>query len=62
MFEKSGERGVGSINVTDPADVEYWCRELNCTHFELDMAVREVGTEPRRVRDYIAVHYRSVHS
>ena len=62
MFEKSVDRDVASINVTDRAAVAYWCRELHCTDFELEMAVREVGTEPRRVRDYISVHYRAVHS
>ncbi len=40
----------GRVNLVDPQDVEYWCREFGCTEAELREAVARVGGHAAAVR------------
>lgn len=40
----------GRIHALDPLEVEYWCKELNCTEHDLRAAVGKVGEHVTEVR------------
>ena len=40
----------GRIHLTDPVEVQYWCRELACTEGQLVAAVTKVGEHVTAVR------------
>ncbi|SPK70567.1 conserved protein of unknown function (plasmid) [Cupriavidus taiwanensis] len=41
----------GRVNLLDPLDVQYWCRELHCSELELEMAVSAAGDHIAAVRE-----------
>jgi hypothetical protein len=41
----------GRINVADPVEVRYWCKELKCTEAQLNEAVSRVGEHVAAVRE-----------
>ena len=43
----------GRVNVIDPLELEYWCRELQCTQDDLNEAVAQVGEHVAAVRDQL---------
>jgi len=44
----------GRVNAVDPIEVQYWCRELECTEDELLKAVGRVGEHVTEVRQFLA--------
>lgn len=40
----------GRINLTDPLEVQYWCRELGCSTSDLESAVDQAGDHISAVR------------
>ncbi|ODV43308.1 hypothetical protein AWV79_18415 [Cupriavidus sp. UYMMa02A] len=40
----------GRVNLTDPVEVQYWCRELGCSESALEDAVETVGEHIAAVR------------
>ncbi|KWR90755.1 hypothetical protein RM96_07530 [Cupriavidus sp. IDO] len=40
----------GRINLMDPIEVQYWCRELACTEDDLEKAVDQAGDHIAAVR------------
>lgn len=34
------------ININEPASIDYWTQALDCSEFELRVAVAEVGVTP----------------
>ncbi|SPA33746.1 hypothetical protein CBM2637_B150070 [Cupriavidus taiwanensis] len=40
----------GRINLTDPLEVQYWCRELGCSTSDLEHAVDQAGDHISAVR------------
>ena len=56
MPENSDERGPANpsrVNIHDSWEVEYWCKELACTEFQLRRAVNAVGSWIEYVRAYL---------
>ncbi len=43
----------GRVNAADPAELKYWCRELDCTEAELQDALSKVGEHLTAVRDQL---------
>jgi hypothetical protein len=43
----------GEINVADPNDVRYWCRELGCAQSDLLAAVKILGPVALDVAKYV---------
>ncbi|SOY70924.1 DUF3606 domain-containing protein [Cupriavidus taiwanensis] len=41
----------GRINLMDPLEVQYWCRELHCSELELETAVSAAGDHIAAVRE-----------
>lgn len=41
------------ISLTEPYEVEYWCKALNCTKQELINAVNAVGHSADAVKAYL---------
>jgi hypothetical protein len=46
----------GRVNVVDPYEVQYWCRELHCTEEQLKAAVAQVGSHVSAVRQQLELH------
>src|SRR5690349_16215752 len=50
-------RGAASdaarINLSDPAEIRWWCREFRCTQKQLLDAIRAEGAIAERVRVYL---------
>ncbi len=44
---------MGGVDVSDRAQVAYWCRKLRCTEHQLREAVDQVGTLASNVEAYI---------
>lgn len=40
----------GRVNLTDPLEVQYWCRELGCSTSDLESAVDQAGDHISAVR------------
>jgi hypothetical protein len=40
----------GRIHALDPLELEYWCKELDCTERELMAAIEKVGEHVAEVR------------
>ncbi len=43
----------GRINPRDPAELQYWCKELGCTEAQLKAAVAAVGEHLAAVREHL---------
>lgn len=43
----------GRIELIDPLECAWWCRELHCGEDELHEAVRRVGSHVAAVRDWL---------
>jgi hypothetical protein len=41
------------VNVTDTADVTYWCQKLGCSETQLRAAVKMVGVAVSKVRAHL---------
>lgn len=41
----------GRVDMTDPNETEYWCREFDCTEAELREAIDKVGSHTSAVRE-----------
>lgn len=41
------------VDINDADEMEYWCREFNCTPEELRAAVEAVGHSAQEVRKYL---------
>lgn len=53
----------GRINLTDPLEVQYWCREFGCTERDLENAVNAAGYHIAAVRNHLeASQPRNQHS
>lgn len=46
----------GRIDLIDPLECAWWCRELHCGEDELREAVRRVGSHVAAVRDWLEHH------
>lgn len=44
------------VNVNEPWEVKYWCKELRCTETELRAAVKAVGVSANKVRIHIVAN------
>ena len=44
----------GRVNSMDPIELQYWCRELQCTEVALKDAVSKVGEHVTAVREHLA--------
>lgn len=42
------------VNVNLPGEAHYWCILYQCSPWQLDVAVREVGVNSEEVRRYLA--------
>ena len=43
----------GRVNVIDPVELTYWCKELHCTEAELAQAVNQAGEHVAAIREYL---------
>lgn len=43
----------GRVNVIDPVELAYWCRELRCSEAELAQAVEQAGEHVAAIREYL---------
>jgi hypothetical protein len=43
----------GRVHMGDPLEVEYWCKELQCTEDELAKAVAKVGEHVTQLRQFL---------
>ena len=43
----------GRVNVMDPIELQYWCREFDCTEAALKEAVGQVGEHVTAVREHL---------
>ncbi|MBP0637376.1 DUF3606 domain-containing protein [Cupriavidus sp. AcVe19-6a] len=43
----------GRVNLGDPLEVQYWCRELGCSERDLEDAVSTAGDHIAAVRDQL---------
>lgn len=41
------------ISLTEPYEIEDWCKALDCTPTELKTAVNKVGRSAEKVREYL---------
>ena len=41
----------GRVELTDPMDIDYWCREFGCTEAQIRDAVAAVGSHVTAVRE-----------
>ena len=55
-LKKRGQADRKRINLGEPYEVDYWCKEFRCTAGELKEAVDAVGVLAKDVRIYIASH------
>jgi hypothetical protein len=56
MADDTSTRGPADgtrINIHEPLEVDYWCRELGVTPEQLRQAVRQVGVMVADVRRYL---------
>lgn len=53
-LNQKGPADRNRINVSEPWEVRYWTRELNCTEQQLREAVRAVGVMVVDVRRYLS--------
>ena len=44
----------GRVNAVDPVELQYWCKELNCSEDALVEAVAKVGEHVAEVRQFLA--------
>lgn len=44
----------GRVNAVDPVELQYWCKELECTERELTKAVASAGEHVTAVRQVLA--------
>lgn len=44
----------GRVDVLNSVELQYWCRELQCSEEDLTRAVAEVGSHVTAVREYLA--------
>ena len=51
----------GRVNAVDPVELQYWCKELNCTEDELMNAVGRVGEHVAEVRQILASRFAQKH-
>jgi hypothetical protein len=47
----------GRVNVIDPVELAYWCRELHCNETELAQAVATVGEHIAPVREFLGLRH-----
>ena len=45
----------GRVNIMDPIELRWWCRELHCTEAQLTAAVGKVGEHVAAVRQALSV-------
>jgi len=50
---KRGPQDGSRVNVNEPWEVRYWCREFACTEDQLRAAVRAVGVMVSDVRRHL---------
>ena len=43
----------GRVNSMDPIELQYWCKELQCTEVALKDAVSKVGEHVTAVREHL---------
>jgi hypothetical protein len=51
-LNKKRPQDSSKVNVHEPWEVNYWCKEFNCTKSELETAVKKVGVSATLVRKY----------
>ena len=49
-LENRGPADRARVNVNEPWEVRYWCKEFGCTEEQLLQAVQDVGTSAGDVR------------
>jgi|GEM_PF-439543 len=54
--KKRGGADRTRVNLQEPYEVDYWCKQFRCTVGELKEAVDAVGVLAKNVRIYIASH------
>jgi hypothetical protein len=54
--KKRGGADRTRVNLQEPYEVDYWCKQFLCTTGELKEAVDAVGVLAKNVRIYIASH------
>ena len=51
----TGPRGRHSIDLRNDAEVEFWCRKLQCSEVELRRAIADVGDAPLTVAEHLGL-------
>jgi Protein of unknown function (DUF3606) len=52
-LHKKGPQDRSKVNIHEPWEVEYWCRELGCDKYELAAAVKAVGVSVAAIRKHL---------
>lgn len=52
-IRKKAPLDYSKINFTEQEELNWWCKELNCTEQELIDAVNKVGESTHRVKEYL---------
>jgi len=52
-LQNKGPADRSRINVNEPWEVKYWCKELGCTESKLRQAVAAVGVSVSAVREWL---------
>lgn len=52
-LSKRGPADRSRINVNEPWEVRYWCKEFGCTETQLREAVKKVGVSANAVRRHL---------
>ena len=42
------------VNINNPGEAHYWCVQFQCSRSQLEITVREVGTDAGEVRRHLA--------
>jgi len=51
-LHKKRPQDSSRVNIHEPWEVEYWCKEFNCTKLQLALAVEKHGTSAAAIRKY----------
>lgn len=52
-LSKKRPQDASKVNVNEQWEVQYWCKEFNCTPEQLKKAVDAVGVSAEKVRQHL---------
>jgi hypothetical protein len=53
VHRQTGPKDPNQVSMNDPEELRWWCQVLGVTEDKLREAVREVGSDAHKVREYV---------